>query len=332
MTANSRNQRLPSIGLISNANSRRNQSKPGRVDSIVANHPRIHHRTTHSEDDIPAVLKEFSRLGVDILAINGGDGTTARVFASLLEDNHFTDQPGIILLPGGTTNMNAGDVGLQGSLTGCVQRMANWALKGEGAVELQKRPIIRVEGASDGKVAYGMFFGAGTIISGIEYCTEKIHTRGIRDELAPGLVMLRTIWGIARKEPYFSDPTAMDITLDHQDTLKGRPVVQLLITSLQRLFLGLRPYWGQEQGALHSTWIEKPAKKVLRAFPALIRGKENRHVTPENGYFSHNTDRVHLSMDGIFTLDGEMHPASREYGPLSISNGGTLEFLRIGRS
>ena len=332
LTANSRNQYLPSIGLISNANSRRNQSKLARVDSIVANHPRIHHRMTHREDEIPAVLKEFSRLGVNVLAINGGDGTTARVFANLLEHNHFTDLPGIILLPGGTTNMNVGDVGLQGSLTTGVQRMATWALQGEGSIEMQKRAILRVEGASDGNLAYGMFFGAGTIISGIEYCTEKIHTRGIRDELAPGLVMLRTIWGIVRREPYFSDPTSMDITLDRQDTLQSRPVVQLLITSLQRLFLGLRPYWGQEPGVLHSTWIEKPTKKVLRAFPALIRGKTNRHVTPENGYFSHNADQIQLHMDGIFTLDGEMYPASREYGPLSISNGGALEFLRIGRS
>ncbi len=286
---------------------------------------------TYSEEEIPAALEEFSGPGIDVLAINGGDGTTARVFASLLEYNPFPELPGILLLPGGTTNMNVGDVGLQGSLTAGVQRMADWALEGRGTVSLQKRPIIRTEGASDGKVAYGMFFGTGTIISGIEYCKEKIHTRGIRDELAPGLVMLRTIWGIARREPYFSDPTRMDITLDRQDTLRGRPVVQLLITSLQRLFLGLRPYWGQEHGALHSTWIEKPTKKVLRAFPAVIRGKENRHVTPENGYFSHNADRIQLHMDGLFTLDGEMHPASRDYGPLTISNGGTLEFLRIGQ-
>jgi len=326
---NSRHPQLPSIGLISNANSRRNQSKLARVESIVANHPRIHHRATRQEEEISGVLEEFSRLGVEFLAINGGDGTTARVFASLLENRIFTQQPRVILLPGGTTNMNVGDVGLKGSLVNGVQRMAAWALQGEGNTALQTRPIIRVAGASDGKVAYGMFFGAGTIISGIEYCKEKIHTRGIRDELAPGLVALRTIWGMARKEPYFSNPTSMDIVLDDRDILADRPVIQLLITSLERLFLGLRPYWGKEQGVLHGTWVEKPTKKLLRAFPSLLRGKENPHVIPANGYFSHNADRIELHMDGLFTLDGEMHPASREYGPLHISNGGTIEFMRI---
>lgn len=287
---------------------------------------------THREDEISAVLKEFSTLGINILAINGGDGTTARVFTRLLADNHFPELPGIILLPGGTTNMNAGDVGLRGSLTASVQRMADWALQGEGRIEQQNRPILRIEGASDGEVAYGMFFGTGTIVNGMEYCIEKIHTRGIRDEFAPGLVVLRTMWGIARKEPYFSDPTRTDITLDQNDTLHDRPVIQLLVTSLQRLFLGLKPYWGHEQRALHCTWLEKPTHKVLRAFPALIRGKTNRYVTPENGYFSHNTDQLQLYLDGTFAVDGELYHASREYGPLTVSNGGNLEFLRIGRN
>jgi hypothetical protein len=34
-------------------------------------------------------------------------------------------------------------------------------------------------------------------------------------------------------------------------------------------------------------------------------------------------------MDGLFTLDGEMHAASRECGPVTITTGGTLNFLRI---
>ncbi|VAW79936.1 hypothetical protein MNBD_GAMMA13-2048 [hydrothermal vent metagenome] len=284
---------------------------------------------TYSESEISAVLKEFSALGINVLAINGGDGTTARVFTRLLADKHFINPPGIILLPGGTTNMNAGDVGLPGSLTASVQRIADWALQGEGRIEQQVRPILRIEGASDGNVAYGMFFGTGTIVNGMQYCIEKIHTRGIRDEFGPGLMVLRTLWGIARKEPYFSDPTATDICLDQNAALPGRPVIQLLVTSLQRLFLGLKPYWGREQKALHCTWIEKPTHKVMRAFPALIRGKKNRYVTPENGYCSHNVDQLQLYLDGAFAVDGEIHHASREYGPLTISNGGELEFLRI---
>ena len=86
---------------------------------------------------------------------------------------------------------------------------------------------------------------------------------------------------------------------------------------------------GNATGELHCTWMEHPSRRVLRAFPALLRGRPNRHVSTYNGYFSHNANTIRLGLDGMFTLDGEMHHASREHGPLTISNGGTLEFVRI---
>jgi hypothetical protein len=61
----------------------------------------------------------------------------------------------------------------------------------------------------------------------------------------------------------------------------------------------------------------------------VLRGKPNRHVTPANGYFSHNAGQIRLWMDGLFALDGEMHPASREHGPITITNGGNIDFLRM---
>jgi diacylglycerol kinase (ATP) len=233
------------------------------------------------------------------------------------------------LLPGGTTNMNAGDVGMHGKLAKAVKQMADWVEHPTRAVERLSRPVLRITGAVDDQPLYGMFFGAGTIVNGIEYCKDKIHTLGIRDELAPGVMALRTLWGIACKDPYFSGPTSMQIEIDGNTDTSSRPVVQLLITSLERLFLGFRPFWGQEEAPLHCTWIEKPTYKVLRAFPSVLRGKPNRHVTPANGYFSHNAGQIRLWMDGLFALDGEMHPASREHGPITITNGGNIDFLRM---
>ena len=62
----------------------------------------------------------------------------------------------------------------------------------------------------------------------------------------------------------------------------------------------------------------------------MVRGRTNRHVTPENGYFSHNASEIRLWMDGTFTLDGEIYHASREHAPIILTNGGDIEFLRIG--
>ena len=325
--ANSR----PTIGLISNPHSRRNRSQLAAVQGIVANHPNIHHHITQSADEIPRILQGFAQRGVDVLAVNGGDGTTAQVFSELLEQRPFARLPSVILLPGGTTNMNVGDVGLRGKLIGAVRRMANWAEQGSDDVERLTRPILRAEGSVDGRIACGMFFGTGTIIGGIEYCHNTVHSMGIIDELGPGVVTIRTIWGIARKEPYFSDPTPIRIEFDSATDTETRQVVLLLISSLERLFLGLRPYWGVENAPLHCTWVQRPTRKVFRAFPSVLRGRPNRHAGQENGYFSHNAREIRLWIDGAFTLDGEIYHASTEHGPVTVSNGGDIEFIRIGR-
>jgi hypothetical protein len=315
--------------LLTNPNSHRNRAQAGRIRAIVANHPAIDHRITASAADIGPALAAFAARGVNVLAINGGDGTTARVFAELLERGPFKRLPAIILLPGGTPNRNAGDVGLRGNLVKAVKRLVAWAGDPSRGATAQSRAVLRATGAVDGEPAYGMFFGAGTVVSGIDYCKAHIHTLGIRDELGPAVVMLRTIWGIARKEPYFSTPTPTRIERDGQTDTRPRPVVQLIVSSLERLFMGLRPFWGQEAGPLRCTWIEKPTHNVLRAFPALVRGKPNRHLSTGNGYFSHNAHQLQVWMDGRFTLDGEIHEASLARGPVTISNGGNLDFLRM---
>ena len=319
------------VGLISNPNSRRNRAGLREVERIVANRPAIHHRITGAPGDIAGILDEFARLGVDTLAVNGGDGTTAHVFTELLSGGAFAQLPDMLLLPGGTTNMNAADVGLRGSLPDSVRRLAAWADGDDSGSERIARPVLRVDGACGERALYGMFFGAGTIVDAIEYCHANIHSLGIRDELAPGLAVVRALWGILRNDTRFAQPTAMEIDLDDRRADNTRPVVQLLVTSLQRLFLGLTPWWDTAARELHCTWMEHPSRRLLRAFPALLRGKPNRHVNADNGYFSHNADRICLTFDGTFTLDGEMHRAERGRGPLTLSNGGTLGFVRIGR-
>ncbi len=301
------------------------------METIVANHPRIHHRVTAGHGDIGGILEQFARLGVNTLAVNGGDGTVAHVFTALFTDRPFAQTPTIILLPGGTTNINAADAGLRGSLTDGVRQLCAWADGDHSGCERVQRALLRITGAVGETPLYGMFFGTGTIVNGIEYCHQNIHTLGIRDELAPGLVVLRTLWGIVRRDTRFAAPTPIGIALDERELGPDRPVIQLLITTLQRLFLGLRPFWGHEPQALRCTWMEHPAQRVLRAFPALLRGRPNRHVCADNGYFSHNAGTIRLWMDAMFTLDGEMHHASREQGPLIISDGGSIDCIRSKR-
>ena len=318
----------PCIGLVSNPNSRRNRSQLSAVSELVASRSNIHHRITGKPDDISPALEEFASLGVDVLAINGGDGTVARVLSELFNHSQFTLMPQLMLLPGGTTNMNVADVGIPGKLKHAVQKMTGWADGKAPQPQIRRRTILRVEHAARPLPDWGMFFGTGIITRGIDYCHNHVHTLGLTDEIGPGLVVLRTLWGTLRKDPRFTTPVSARITVGASSS-HDHEVVLLLVTSLQRLFLGMRPWWGSEDGNLHCSWIQQPHRRLLRVFPSLLRGKPHRFVTEGNGYFSHNADSIQLWMDGSYTVDGEIYPADSNKGPVTISSSPALEFLRL---
>ena len=247
------------VGLISNPNSGRNRKHLREIERIVANHPRVHHCPTAGPSDVPAALSVLADRGVAVIAINGGDGTVARVLTHLLEDAPFQRLPLIALLPGGTTNMNAGDVGLRGGLVKSVQRLCRWADDDHIEGRLSQRAILRVDPGAGQSAAYGMFFGTGAIIHGIEYCRTSIHTKGVVSEIGPGLAMARTLWGIARGDRRFARPVAVSVALDDAPPAPAEDILILLVTSLERLFLGMRPYCGKEDAPLHVSLIRAGA-------------------------------------------------------------------------
>ena len=104
----------------------------------------------------------------------------------------------------------------------------------------------------------------------------------------------------------------------------------LLVSTLERLFLNMHPYWAEANGKpLHTTIVHSPAKRLIRNLPCILRGKANRFMTPASGYLSYNLEKISLSFDGSYTLDGEIMHARIESGPVTVSSGGEVSFLRI---
>lgn len=318
-----------SVGLLSNPHSGRNRKRLPTLERIVANHPGVHHRVTHSIADIPVALQELANRSVEVVAINGGDGTVARILTHLLQDAPFPRIPRIVLLPGGTTNMNAGDAGLRGNLERAVTRLCRWADGQTDRCEVLQRPVLRVQSGNGEPAVYGMAFGAGAIIQGIEYCHERMHSGEGGTGIGPGLAVARTIWGIARRDRRFLKPVPVSVSLDAQPAGPVQDELLLVVSGMERLLLGMRPFWGSGNGSLHTTIIRDGAKRFLRTLPAVLRGKPGRHATEAAGYRSYNCETIRLELDGTWALDGELYQANHATGPVTITNGGNVAFLRL---
>ena len=313
------------IGLISNPNSGHNRGQFARIEALVAGQPAIHHVVTHCPADIAPALEALSRRQVEVLAINGGDGTAAAILGRMLEQPVFAQRPLIALLPGGTANMNAGDVGIRGSLIPAVRRFCRWCEDRQDTQDrIVERPLLRVQ--TGGASHYGMFLGAGAVIQGTEYTHRKIHARGLRDELSLALGTARTIWGVLRDDPRFNQSVSINLRLDDAVESATHDTLILAVSTLHRLFFGMRPFWGTGPGRLRMTLLEQHCTRFLRTFISIVRGRPNRNAVPDSGYISHNADSIHLSMEGGLNLDGEIIQAR---GAVSIDTTDSLRFLRL---
>ena len=90
----------------------------------------------------------------------------------------------------------------------------------------------------------------------------------------------------------------------------------MCIATLERLFLGMTPFWGSGSGDLAMTIVRENPERLLRTLPALLRGRPNRYLTPDNGYTSARLDTLQIESDGEYMLDGEIFPAAEN--PLQL--------------
>lgn len=314
------------VGLISNPGSGHNRDQFEHIRQRIEQQACIHHIVTQSPADIGPALRELAERDIAVLAINGGDGTASAILGHMVESGLFARPPLIALLPGGTANMNAGDIGVSGSLDKATARFCQWC-EGDRDTrgKVAQRALLRVVTGPDSQPYFGMFLGAGAIIQGTEYAHREVHARGLRDDFSLALSTLRTVWGVLRDDPEFNRHVAVKLSLNDGDAMQHDTLI-LAISTLQRLAFGMRPFWSREPGTIRLTLIEQHCSRFARTFFSIVRGRPNRNAVPGSGYISHNADEIQFELEGKLNLDGEILVAD---GPVTISASPTLDFLTL---
>ena len=319
-------QTAGSVALISNPSSGHNRDQFEGIRSRIAQSSGIHHRVTRSADEIRPVLQELAELNVEVLAINGGDGTVAAILGEILESKPFVTLPLIALLPGGTANNTAGDIGLRGSLNKAIANFCQWS---EGSREahhkIVQRAALRVVIDKTQPARYGMFLGGGAVIQGTAYAHKEIHSRGLRDDFSLALGTLRTVWGVVRDDPAFSQPVAIKLSLEDTEPKQYSTLI-IAVSTLQRLAFGMRPFWSNDPGDIRLTLMEQGCTRFARTFFSIVRGRHSHNAVATSGYHSHNANKITLEMAGKINLDGEVLEVAQG---VAISASEPLEFLRL---
>jgi len=318
-------------GIVNNPLSFRNKRRHAlpAIRDILRAHAWAAHHEVHQPEEIIAATRALVEAGSELIVVNGGDGTVQAVLTGLFGDGPPSTLPLLAVLPGGTTNMVAADVGAMKNSVLALQRILGAARAGRIGGTAVQRPIMRVEIAPGAPPIYSLFFGTGAIYHGIKFCRQYVATLGLRGEVGPGIALAVFLGKIALGQAASMFPPLHLSGRRDDHVLPHAAYRGVLVSTVSRQFLGLRPFWGSEAGPLKFTTMSYAPRYLWRAAPAVMRGRPNRYVRPEYGYTSHNAHALELHLDCGFTLDGELF-TPRPGAPVILRGGATASFLRPG--
>jgi hypothetical protein len=312
------------LGVIYNTHSGHHRKRWGNPGF-----PGIPVHEANNPDEIGEALLRLAGEGVDLLAVAGGDGTVQSVLTHLLLGGRFERMPLLALVPTGSTNMTGGDVGLVKVRRNGWQRLLDWARQpGDWSQHVTYRPVLKIEPGGGRAPFCGMFFGAGAIYQAVEHTQRKFHSMGLRGDVGPGLAFLRFVKAIANQDRRRLSPVQARL-IDGNGIALEQEYILLLASTLERLLLHMRPFWGTEDGPVHWTAVEFGARSLLWNLPAVCRGNRRNRLMPAQGYHSHSTQRLELHLDEGYIVDGEFFRASRDDGPVVLGTAGTAAFLHL---
>jgi diacylglycerol kinase (ATP) len=307
------------IGVLTNLKAGGSGARAAQVLEHLANYPDIVHVETENAETAPEAVRELARADIDILVVNGGDGTLARTLTELLsESSPFASNgsklPILAPLRTGRTSMTAYDIGSRRDARVSIERLLQRVRENRIEQAMVKRPVLRMKLEPDGVDHFGTFFGVGVIYRGT-LLTHKMFPKG-RSQGAFGSTVVTA--GLIAKAltgrgsdviTPEDDPLMIDsisVALDGEAAVPGEFQL-LLATTLHRLFAGIRPFWGKGPGGIRYTALGPGCLKQPRDIARVLGGKEPRGLNAEEVVFdSRNVEKVELVLDCGISLDGEM--------------------------
>jgi diacylglycerol kinase (ATP) len=311
-------------GVIVNPKSGRS-GKGIALARMLKEDSRVMLRTLDDFATLPRILDEMAGAKVSEIFISSGDGTVHAVQTDLAERRPFAAFPELALLPHGTTNMTAADVGLK---IRSVAAQAEFIAK-KSAAGHKQRHTLRIINAGDGKVRHGMFLGTGAVAIATRFCQEAVHGTGLTGDWATFATLATAVARSLFSPVDPHDQKRIDraypigVSLANQ-VVDEAPHLLLLATTLDKLILGTRPFWGGKRGPIRLSLFPYPVPSIVRWLLPLMYGGENRSVP--KGAMSWSTDRFSVSTPAPFVVDGEFFDPPAQ-GPLRVEAGPSFTYI-----
>ncbi len=306
---------MPSVAVlaISNAKARTVSKQGSNIDIAKLPKGSVHH-ISEDKFDLAPLLIEAARTNIKHLLIEGGDGTVRTVMTALLNSyNDSQSLPAISILPSGTTNQIARNLGLK--------RFSDMVAITEGQIKPVEMPLVKIQFKDQPESLtnplYGFLFSTGALPHISRFAQDKLNGNGVGGGTAVVGAVLKAVTGDkSRLMPPAKHK--MRARIGNETVFKHKGIaLGTVITTLPTLMLGLDPFWGTEDALLRVTWAKANSRKLGRNVAGLWLGRKQDRA--EDGFYSHNIDRLNMRTKAPATLDGDFLDVSGQKLRISAS-------------
>lgn len=303
---------MSGIALVSNPYSRQNRKHPKRLKKLKAMLPNdTLARFPTTFDEMDQAMKVFKKVDIDILAINGGDGTVHIALTHLIQIYGKSPLPKIAILKGGTMNQTATNLRIRGNSVSILKRVLKAYKQKE--IEAKQIPLLKIENK------YGFIFGNGAVCSFMD----AYHHTGNPSPWVAFKTVARAVGSIiVRGKPYkkLFAPIKLEIIADGF-SFGYKPYLAAIISTIPELGLGFELMHRSKEGLPHLLAPHDKAGLVSRLF----RFWTGRALSPAE--FDDTVSSTFLiKSKGKFkyTIDGDFYGTR---GSLLIEKGPTLDII-----
>ncbi len=310
---------MPGIGIIANPHSKLNKRSPQTL-SLMAEvfGQRGTFTITRDLDHLDETLKKYKAQEISILGINGGDGSISQIITRMIAIYGMKPLPLLAILRGGTMNLIASQLSIQGGPVENIRRLIG-LVEGGRALPSQRLATLKINDI------YGFLYADQSSTAILEEFYRKKSGR-----LGAAWLATRLVGSFLVKGPLIAG-----VLKAHPLRATFKPAAELN-TKVLGCFAGtitkfpmgfpFLPLARRYPNQFQVTAVTSGADALLWNLPLILLAQREGASIGKETFCAREAD---LNYEGSahFTVDGEIYKAA--HGNIHIELGPSLRFLSI---
>jgi len=324
------NKKIENVSILTNVEAGNKKISLKNYESIIKKHCSedeisVVHRILQKMDE-EALLEEIKR--ADLLVLDGGDGTVQKIVTFIIKNIEPSDFPLIGVLPSGSTNLIALDVGIVKAKKNCFEKFIKDLKVSLLNYKVEQRATVHIRSNNNLIDEHGFFIGFAQFFNSSKLYNNKLRKKGFAGKIGIFLTALYNFYILFIKSRFKKIFNEIYLKTDEKEII----VAPLLfyVSSLVKVFFINHNMLENEKKSEPKVYVfilSQCAKRIVRTLVSLLKGKESKFFNEKKGYVFLIVDRCEISkIDGV-AIDGEIYKLNSDTDKLFIKKGEIINFV-----